>query len=170
VEGVEAWGDVVFQESDDELLGGFVVVVAIVLAVMAVPVVRNVFEGAVRRDEERVVVLGVLEQLLDIVVLFNQLGKLGCVVALLDQLIDGLFRVTMVPVTTMPAMSAVRWTGVIFLLLAVDQAKQPIQSAALDAFGNAVLNGGEETLRVRKGIPPGLDCILFRRLLLEVEE
>jgi hypothetical protein len=168
---VEAWGDVVFEEGDDEFFGEFVVVVAVVvLVVMAVAAVRDVSEGAVRRDEERVVVLGVLEQLLDIVVLFDQLGESGRVVALLDQLVDCLFGVATVSVAAMPAMSAVRGGSVILFLLAIDQAKQPIQGAPLDALGDAVLNGGEETFGVRKGIPPSLDCILFRRLLLEVKE
>jgi hypothetical protein len=81
-----------------------VVVVVVVVAVVAVAMVGDTLKGAVRGHKQGVVVLCVVEQLLDLVVLVDQLGKLGRVLALLDQLVDGLVRVAMVTVSAMRGM------------------------------------------------------------------
>ncbi len=97
-EGVEAGRDVVLEEGEEEVFAGLLVrgrvfVVGVVaVAVVAVVVAEEALEGAVGRDEEGVVVRGAAEKLLDVVVLVDQRGKLGRVVARLDQLVDGLVR------------------------------------------------------------------------------
>lgn len=77
--GVQAQPDVVFQHGLDKLLAGLLVL-------------GDVLEGAVDGDEERVVGLGAVEQLHDVLVLVNELRELGRVLALADELVDGLVR------------------------------------------------------------------------------
>lgn len=77
--GVQAQPDVVFQHGLDKLLAGLLVF-------------GDVLEGAVDGHEERVVGLGAVEQLHDVLVLVHELGELGRVLALADELVDGLVR------------------------------------------------------------------------------
>lgn len=77
--GVQAQPDVVLEHGLDKLLAGLLVL-------------GNVLEGAVDGDEERVVGRRAVEQLHDVLVLVHQLRELGRVLALADELVDGLVR------------------------------------------------------------------------------
>jgi hypothetical protein len=81
---------VVFQQGQDEFLGRFVVVIIVVvvivtvMAMLAFVVARDTAKGAVSWDQQGMVVLCVLQQQLDLVVVLDELGKLGGVLAFLD--------------------------------------------------------------------------------------
>jgi hypothetical protein len=111
-------------------------------------------------------------------VLLDQLGELGRVLALLDQLIDGLVRVTVGFMVAMTAMSAVRPVPVCIVLVlvivaaaaaAASQGKNAVEGCSVDVLGYLVFDGGEETSCGGEGIPPRLDCILDGGLVVAVE-
>ena len=172
-EGVDAWGDVVLEERKEEafagllVLGRVFVVRVVAVAVVAVVAVEEALKGAVGRDEEGVVVLCVAEQFLDLVVLVDQRGKLGRVVALLDQLVDGLVRGRVVVSSVRRAMGRavrrMRMVLVVILLAGVNQG-DPAVERALDALGDVVFERREDAVGIRATSPPGLDCIMVRSL------
>ena len=81
------------QHGLDELLAG-----------LLVAVVGQVGEGGIDGHEQRVVGLGAVQQLDDVVVLVDQLGEVGRVLALLDQLVDGVVGGVMVAVVAVVPM------------------------------------------------------------------
>jgi len=121
---------VVLDERENEFLAGpfvvvaMVVVVIVVVTILAVVAVVNMIQGLVGRDEQGVVVLCVIEQLLDFVVLLNQLGEFGGVLAVLDQFVDGLVLVPTVPV---PAVGWMRVVVLLVLIVGVNQGKKVVR-------------------------------------------
>lgn len=80
---VQAQPNVVLQHGLDKLLGRLLVV-------------GDVLEGRVHGHKQRVVGRGAVEQLHDILVLVDQLGELGRVLTLADELVDGLVGLAVV--------------------------------------------------------------------------
>lgn len=79
--GVDTRGDVVAQNGADELLGRLMMVV-----------MGDFLEGVVCRGEDSVVGLGGVEELHELLVLVDDFGEDGGVLARGDELVDGLVR------------------------------------------------------------------------------
>lgn len=154
------------------------VVVSIVIMIVVVAVVPMVagdmLKRVVGRHKDGVVVARVLEQRLNLVMLVDQLGELGRVLALLDQLVDGLvwIAVVLVVMVAMATVPKVRPVDALVFLTAVlvGQGENAVESRALEALGYLVLDGREEAGCVWQAIPPLLDRILSRDLIVIVEE
>jgi hypothetical protein len=63
--------------------------------------------------------------------------------------------VSVVSVVSVSAMGRM----ILFVIVIMSRGEEVVELVALDAFGDVVLDRGEETLGVRNGIPPGLDCV-----------
>lgn len=92
---VQTGKQVVFEHSEDNLRGGLVlpeIPDGIVFVRMFATMVRESLEGAVRGHEEGVVGVGVFEQVGNglVSVIIDELGELLSVLALVDDLVDGL--------------------------------------------------------------------------------